>query len=239
MRGSTPIDVEPRQGAWSDVERGAGPLALGAMHAALFALMRGDRSRSRTSVSELTRIVSEHDLPLFRAFGVFLEGWATAEAGAPAAGLEGMRRGVETLREQNVLLFDGLLKITVSESEARAGDLDRAVATLDEALATTERAGFRAFEPELHRTRGDILLRRDPANPAPAEEALLIAIAVAGEEDRRLGAACRHHHSILTPWTAGVDVERSFRLIGARSFRGPFTCHPLRLGDLRRSHFPS
>ena len=51
MRGSTPIDVEPRQGAWSDVERGAGPLALGAMHAALFALMRGDRSRSRTSVS--------------------------------------------------------------------------------------------------------------------------------------------------------------------------------------------
>ena len=83
MRGSTPIDVEPRQGAWSDVERGAGPLALGAMHAALFALMRGDRSRSRTSVSELTRIVSEHDLPLFRAFGVFLEGWATAEAGAP------------------------------------------------------------------------------------------------------------------------------------------------------------
>ena len=35
MRGSTPIDVEPRQNAWSDVERGAGPLALGAMHAAL------------------------------------------------------------------------------------------------------------------------------------------------------------------------------------------------------------
>ena len=185
MRGSTPIDVEPRQGAWSDVERGAGPLALGAMHAALFALMRGDRSRSRTSVSELTRIVSEHDLPLFRAFGVFLEGWATAEAGAPAAELEGMRRGVETLREQNVLLFDGLLKITVSESEARAGVLDRAVATLDEALATTERAGFRAFEPELHRTRGDILLRRDPANPAPAEEALLIAIAVAGRQGTR------------------------------------------------------
>ena len=90
-----------------------------------------------------------------------------------------MRRGVETLREQNVLLFDGLLKITVSESEARAGDLDRAVATLDEALATSERTGYRAFEPELHRTRGDILLKRDPANPAPAEEAFLIAIAVA------------------------------------------------------------
>jgi hypothetical protein len=53
------------------------------------------------------------------------------------------------------------------------------------AFSGCERAGFRAFEPELHRTRGDILLRRDPANPAPAEEALLIAIAVAGRQGTR------------------------------------------------------
>ena len=53
------------------------------------------------------------------------------------------------------------------------------VATLDEALTTTERAGFRAFEAELHRVRGEILLKRDPANPAPAQEALQSAIAIA------------------------------------------------------------
>ena len=39
-----------------------------------------------------------------------------------------MRRGVELLREQNVLLFDGLLKIALAEAEARAGDPDRALA---------------------------------------------------------------------------------------------------------------
>ena len=89
-----------------------------------------------------------------------------------------MRRGVENLREQNVLLFDGLLKITLSEAEARAGDLDRAVAILDEALTTTDRAGFRALEAELHRVRGEILLKCDPANPAPAEEAFQSAIAI-------------------------------------------------------------
>ena len=122
---------------------------------------------------------------VWRAFGVFLEGWATAASGAPGGGLEDMRRGVDLLREQNVLLFDGLLKIALAEAEARAGDLDRAVAILDEALATCDRLGYRAFEAELHRARGEMLLKRDPANPAPAEEAFLTAIAVAKRQGTR------------------------------------------------------
>ena len=70
------------------------------------------------------------------AFGVFLEGWASAAGGAPAAGSKTCAAAVEDLREQNVLLFDGLLKIALAEAEARAGDADRAIAILDEALAT-------------------------------------------------------------------------------------------------------
>ena len=96
-----------------------------------------------------------------------------------------MRRGVELLREQNVLYFDGLLKIALAEAEARAGDFDRTVAILDEALATCERTGYRTFEAELHRARGDILLQRDPSNSAPAEEAFLTAIAVAKQQGTR------------------------------------------------------
>jgi hypothetical protein len=96
-----------------------------------------------------------------------------------------MRRGAELLREQNVLNFDGLLKIALAEAEHRAGDPDCAIAILDEALATCDRLGYRAFEAELHRTRGDILLKRDPANPAPAEETLLTAIAVAKRQGTR------------------------------------------------------
>ena len=116
---------------------------------------------------------------------MFFEGWATAASGALGGGLEDMRRGVELLREQNVLFFDGLLKIALAEAEAQAGDPDRAVALLDEALATADRTGYRAFEAELHRARGEILLKRDPANPAPAEEAFLTAIAVAKQQGTR------------------------------------------------------
>ena len=163
----------------------ANTLALGTMHAAAFELMRGDRPRIRTSALELARIAREHDLRLFRAFDEFFGGWMAADDGALPDGIERMRRGAENLRAQNALVFDGLLKIALSEAEARAGDLERAVATLDEALATTERAGFRAFEAELNRTRGEVLLECDPANPAPAQEAFQRAIAVAKRQSTR------------------------------------------------------
>ena len=97
-------------------------LAFGRLHAALFELMRGDQARAAPNAFELSRLAGEHDLPLWRAFGMFLQGWATAASGATGSGLEDMRRGIELLREQNVLMFDGLLKIALAEAEARAGD---------------------------------------------------------------------------------------------------------------------
>ena len=152
---------------------------------AFFALMRGDRSQAGTSVSELAQIVRDHELPLFRAIGEFLVGWADAEGGSLAEGLAAMRRGVENLREQNAVVFDGIIKIALAEAEARAGDPERALAVLDEALATCERTSGRAFEAELHRARGDILPKCDPTNPAPAEDAFTTAIALAKRQEAR------------------------------------------------------
>src|SRR4029077_13482583 len=133
--------------------------------AAIFELTRRDPARAAPNAFELARLAREHDLRMFRALGVFLEGWATAASGASGSGLEDMRRGVEQLREQNVLFFDGLLKLALAEAEDREADPTRAVAILDEARATADRRGYRACEAELHRARGEILLERDPANP--------------------------------------------------------------------------
>ena len=126
----------------------------------------------------------DHDLPVFRAFGEFLVGWATIDDGALADELEAMRHGAESLRRQNVVVYDGLVKIALAEAEVRAGDLERALKILEEALATCDRMGYRAYECELHRARGELLLGRDPADSAPAEEAFQTAIAIA----RRQGA---------------------------------------------------
>ena len=64
-----------------------GTRAYGSMHAAMFELMRGDLTRFATNAAELAQLAREHDLPLWRAWGVFLEGAAKAKCGRsrPAA----------------------------------------------------------------------------------------------------------------------------------------------------------
>ena len=96
-----------------------------------------------------------------------------------------MRHGAELLRDRNAHSFDGLIKIALSKAEARADEVDRVIGILDEALTTCERTGHRTFEAELHRVRGKILLKRDPADPAPAVEAFLTAIVVARQQGTR------------------------------------------------------
>jgi len=147
--------------------------------------MRGDLSRAASNAADLARLTREHDLPLWRAAGVFLEGVAKVKIGELVGGLAEMRRGVELLRAQNLLTFDGLLMIALADFEARAGDVECALTILDEALATCERTGHRTFEAELHRSRGEMLLKRDRANTESAEPALRRAIAVAREQGTR------------------------------------------------------
>jgi predicted ATPase len=159
--------------------------AMGKMHTAMFGLLRGVLAQTALSATELACVARDHDLNFWRAYGLCLEGWVKTISGATAAGLEDMVTGLELLQKQNILLFVPLLKVALGQAEAQEGDLDSAIATLDDALATSERSGHRAFDAELHRARGDILLKRDPADPAPAEEAFQTAIAAAKHQGTR------------------------------------------------------
>ena len=73
----------------------------------------------------------------------------------------------------------------LAEVEAEEGQLETANATVGRALTETERTGHRWFEAETHRVRGELLIKRNPANTAPAEEAFLTAIAVAQQQKAR------------------------------------------------------
>jgi len=56
---------------------------------------------------------------------------------------------------------------------------------IDEALALAGETGEHWSDAFLHRLRGEILLQRDPANTAPAEDAFLTAIAIAQQQKAR------------------------------------------------------
>ena len=103
--------------------------------------------------------------------------------------------------------------------------MDTALATVEEQLAAIEQTCERWFATEAHRARGEILLKLDPANTAPAEEAFRSAIAVAREQKARsfeLRAAlslaklyqstnrATDADAVLTPAVAGFSVTSGF-----------------------------
>jgi predicted ATPase len=56
---------------------------------------------------------------------------------------------------------------------------------IDEALALAGETGEHWSDTFLHRLRGEILLKRDPPNRSPAEDAFLTAIALAQQQKAR------------------------------------------------------
>jgi predicted ATPase len=163
----------------------AAAAATGIGHVVIFELTRSNLEQAAPNVSELVRMASDHDVAFWRPYGVFLEGCVKAAHGAQSEGLDEMRRGLALLRQHNAALFVPFFMHVLARAESRTGDIGRALATLDEGLAASERTSHHAFDAELYRARGEILLKRHPSNPAPAEEAFQVAIAIAERQGGR------------------------------------------------------
>jgi hypothetical protein len=81
----------------------------------------------------------------------------------------------------NLGFYTGLL----AQLEAETPGADGALARIDEAFRLSEEVEHRCSLPFLHRLRGEILLKRDPSDPAPAEEAFRTSIAIAKDQSAR------------------------------------------------------
>ena len=163
----------------------AGTICFANMHAGYLEMMRGDPIQTDPFANALARLARDHDLKMWTAFGVFLEGWTAWKAGARDAGLAGMRDSVSQLAEQGVVVFDGLIKTKLAQAEADDGAIVAALTIIDEAIAVSERTGHRWYDAEIRRTRGEILFKQNSENPAPAEEAFLASIAIAQAQKAR------------------------------------------------------
>jgi predicted ATPase len=110
--------------------------------------------------------------------------WARAQLGERDTGRTALTQAVAAYTETYKLflpLFQGLL----AELEAGAEDADGALTRIGAAVAVAGQTGEHWTDAFLHRIRGEILLKRDAANTAPAEEAFLTAIAIAQQQKSR------------------------------------------------------
>jgi predicted ATPase len=149
-----------------------------------FEIVRGDAGAARRDVEMVVKLSQENALTLFTAMGALQFTWASAQLEGRETGATELRQALAAYIDQGnknlVPFFQGLLAVIEAQ-----GDAEGALTQIEEALALAVETGERWSDAFLHRLRGEILLKRDPANTAPAEDAFLTAIAIAQQQKAR------------------------------------------------------
>jgi predicted ATPase len=162
-----------------------GTIVYAHSHFAQLEMMRLDRVAVGRCSETLVGLAHANEMPMFAAYGAFYSSWSRAQSVDHEVGLADMRAAIAACRKRGIGLNVPRFAAALAEAEAEVGELAAAVASIDSAIAEIERGGQHWCEVEAHRVRGEILLKRDPVNTAPAEEAFLTAIAVAQEQKAR------------------------------------------------------
>jgi class 3 adenylate cyclase/predicted ATPase len=159
-------------------------LALTYVHKALFEIVRGDAAAARRDAEIIVELSQENAMTLFRAWGALQSAWASARLDGRESGAKSLRHTLAAFTDQGtkftVPFFQGLL----AEIEAH-GDAEGALTRIDEALALARETGEHWSDAFLHRLRGEILFKRDPANTGSAEDAFVTAITIAQQQKAR------------------------------------------------------
>ena len=111
--------------------------------------------------------------------------WARGRLHDPAAAAAEFRRELAACSDQGATINMAFFQALLAQLEADTMAAETALKRIDDALALAGQGDNRCYLSFIHRLRGEILLKRDPSNSAPAEEAFRTAIDVARQQSAR------------------------------------------------------
>jgi tetratricopeptide (TPR) repeat protein len=148
-------------------------------------LLRGEPRESLMHAERSLELSKEHRINLYALYSRFGRGCALAEMGQKEIALVEIREGLEQARRSNLGYMRGFMLGWLATVQAQVRDPATALATIDEALKLVNDVAGRAWEAELRRLRGEILLRAQPDAWDDAERSYGEAIAIARNQRAR------------------------------------------------------
>jgi class 3 adenylate cyclase/predicted ATPase len=146
---------------------------------------RGDPLATLSAAEALERVARKHGMLQYINEAELHSGWARGRIDDPMAGAARVRAVLGAFVDQGVKVNLGFYSGLLAELEAETLGADSAVARIEEAFALSNDVEHRCSLPFVHRLRGEILLKRDPPDPALAEEAFVASIGIAKEQGAR------------------------------------------------------
>ena len=144
----------------------------------------GDDAILGERVDQLVAVATEQGFPFWRAQGTIYRGWVKVKNGDVAEGISLLRYGSAAYHATGAELLMPHHTALLAIACEIAGRIEEAVNLLDDALQIVERTGERWLEPELHREKGQLLLRQ--GHSEAAEELFRKALSIAQEQEAKL-----------------------------------------------------
>ena len=132
----------------------------------------------------MVELAMEQDFPVYREVGTLFQGCAEVTTGNTAEGMSLLRNSLIAYRASGTKVWMPYhIALLVNACEI-SGQIEEAEELLDEASQIIERTGERLLEPELHRHKGELLLRQ--GHSTAAEELYRKALCTAREQQAKL-----------------------------------------------------
>jgi predicted ATPase len=146
-----------------------------------------DVESAATHATAGATIARDHDFRLMLAWSSTVNGWASVVLGRHAEGLATLERAIVTARATGSNRFLPYLMACLADAQLTSGRPVDCTHTVEEALATAQRAGEWFYEAELHRLGGEALLTaHGTAAAASAEVNFRRALEVASAQHAQL-----------------------------------------------------
>jgi DNA-binding NtrC family response regulator/tetratricopeptide (TPR) repeat protein len=154
--------------------------------------LRSEVIRVEECSREQLMVADEHELPWWRAGAIFNLAWAQVRKGNVRDGITAMEQVFELDRKLGADVLAPLSLAQLAEAYGLVGDVDRALALVEQAMEFATQPGAGLYLADLYRIRAQLTLKRWPADRSRSIQDLERALASARERSMtvvELGAA--------------------------------------------------
>jgi len=131
-------------------------------HAAFIEVFHNRLEEVRELSETLLKYAAEQGLKWYSAIGLILRGWVAVNEGQTEEGLDQMRSGLDKYRATETKLSLTFYLALLADALSATGRREEGLAVLTEALSLAEQTNERYYEAELHRLKGELLLKAGP-----------------------------------------------------------------------------
>uniref|UniRef100_UPI0005632AC0 AAA family ATPase n=1 Tax=Bradyrhizobium sp. WSM1743 TaxID=318996 RepID=UPI0005632AC0 len=161
-------------------------LGYALLYGCILSQLRQDRDEARDRANALIALAAEQDSPHFLGAGVIIRGWTLGEAGDFETGITQIRDGLAMWQATGAGFLVPYFRSLLAEVHGRSGAVNEGLDLVTEALDRVEETGERWFEAELHRMKGELILRQPSSDSSAAEARFGHAAATARKQRAKL-----------------------------------------------------